>query len=122
MTGWLSRTTAPLSALTLASFADMGLQVDLSKADPFVLPSLRTFRRLDDENEDTPRLRGSLSDQEKNEDKIKDKIKDKMAYGHDIYTPANMLVTHQDGTSVSVPTGKVHKEIKCYRKPAGCTD
>jgi hypothetical protein len=38
MTGYLDDATAPLSALTIASLADLGYQVDLGAADPYLLP------------------------------------------------------------------------------------
>lgn len=39
MTGFLSGPTQPFSRLTLAALVDLGYKVDMSKADPFVLPS-----------------------------------------------------------------------------------
>lgn len=43
MTGFLSGTDRPISRLTISSFSDMGYEVDLTKADAYVLP---TFRQL----------------------------------------------------------------------------
>jgi hypothetical protein len=43
MTGFLNAGPNPLSAITIASLADLGYTVDLSQADPFTLePSFRT--------------------------------------------------------------------------------
>lgn len=39
MTGWLNPGSNLLSRMTIASFADLGYQVDLSQADPYSLPS-----------------------------------------------------------------------------------
>ncbi len=44
MTGYIAPGSSPLSVVTLASLADQGYQVDLTKADPFtLLPGLRAF-------------------------------------------------------------------------------
>ncbi len=39
MTGWISLGSSPLSRVSIASLADLGYQVDLSQADPYVLES-----------------------------------------------------------------------------------
>ncbi len=39
MTGWISLTSSPLSRLSIASLGDLGYQVDLAAADPYVLGS-----------------------------------------------------------------------------------
>ena len=45
MTGWIDVGHMPLSRMTVASLADLGLQVDLDAADIFVLPALRPAAR-----------------------------------------------------------------------------
>lgn len=45
MTGWIDMGDLPVSRVTVASLADMGFQVDLSAADPFILPALRPALR-----------------------------------------------------------------------------
>lgn len=39
LTGWIDWGTNPLSAITVASLADIGYSVDASGADPYTLPS-----------------------------------------------------------------------------------
>lgn len=39
LTGWINAGRNPLSRLTVAALADLGYRVDLSQADPYVLPS-----------------------------------------------------------------------------------
>lgn len=39
MTGWISLTSSPLSRLSVASLGDLGFQVDLGAADPYILGS-----------------------------------------------------------------------------------
>lgn len=46
MTGWISGQTQPLSRMTIASLADMGYRVDLTKADSFELPSHLDIRAM----------------------------------------------------------------------------
>jgi hypothetical protein len=46
MTGYMSGTTQPLSRTSLASLADLGYQVALSKADAFTLAEASNLRRL----------------------------------------------------------------------------
>ncbi|PVA09303.1 peptidase [Pelagivirga sediminicola] len=41
LTGFLSGTARPLSRMSIASFEDLGYEVDFSRADPFALPSFR---------------------------------------------------------------------------------
>lgn len=41
LTGFLSGANRPLSRLSVASFEDLGYEVDYSRADPFELPSFR---------------------------------------------------------------------------------
>lgn len=41
LTGFLSGAERPLSRMSIASFADMGYQVDFSQAEDYVLPSFR---------------------------------------------------------------------------------
>lgn len=43
LTGFLSGNERPLSRLSVASFEDLGYEVDYSSADPFVLPDFRTL-------------------------------------------------------------------------------
>jgi hypothetical protein len=38
MTGFIDQGANPLSRVTIASFGDLGYQVDLSAADPYTLP------------------------------------------------------------------------------------
>lgn len=44
MTGWISAPPNPLSALTIASMADLGYQVDISRADAYSLPGMPALR------------------------------------------------------------------------------
>jgi len=46
MTGYSDPPPSPLSTMTVGALADLGYGVDLSAADPYVLPSLRTIRPL----------------------------------------------------------------------------
>jgi hypothetical protein len=46
MTGYSDPPPSPLSIMTVGALADLGYGVDLSAADPYVLPSLRTVRAL----------------------------------------------------------------------------
>ncbi|SEK98113.1 Leishmanolysin [Roseovarius nanhaiticus] len=41
LTGFLSGSDRPLSAMSIASFADLGYEVDLGRADPYALPNFR---------------------------------------------------------------------------------
>lgn len=43
LTGFLSGADRPLSRMSIASFADLGYDVDFSTADPFDLPDFRTL-------------------------------------------------------------------------------
>jgi hypothetical protein len=88
MTGWLTRTASPLSALTLASFEDMGLIVDMSKADAFVLPALRTNLVAGDATATSNSM-------------------ERINLGADVYTPEQMLVTQPDGTTTLVDTAEL---------------
>ena len=45
MTGWIDVGNTPLSRMTVASLADLGLQVDLDAADAYLLPSARPAAR-----------------------------------------------------------------------------
>ncbi len=45
MTGWIDVGHTPLSRMTVASLADLGLQVDLDAADAYVLPAHRPAAR-----------------------------------------------------------------------------
>ena len=44
MTGWLNSGVNPLSALSIASLADLGYRVDLAPAEPYSPPSLAALR------------------------------------------------------------------------------
>jgi Leishmanolysin len=46
MTGWISESSNPLSAVTIASLGDLGYQVDLDQADAFELPWSSSARRV----------------------------------------------------------------------------
>ncbi len=45
MTGWIDAGHTPMSRMTIASLADLGLQVDLDAADAFLLPAHRSAAR-----------------------------------------------------------------------------
>jgi hypothetical protein len=96
MTGWLTGNDSPLSALTLASFQDMGLIIDMSKADAFILPSLRTNLM-------------AASDTKKPE---------KLSLGNDLYIPMQMLVTQPDGTTALVDTAELDGLIQHHDEDA----
>lgn len=42
MTGWIDHNNNPMSAVTIAAFADLGYGVDLGAADPYGTPALRS--------------------------------------------------------------------------------
>lgn len=46
MTGFISGTTQPLSRMTIASLADLGYKVSLTKADPFTIPTHLEVRAM----------------------------------------------------------------------------
>ena len=46
LTGFLSGTTRPISAMSIACFEDMGYQVDYGAANPFALPSMLRIAEL----------------------------------------------------------------------------
>ena len=46
LTGFLSGDHRPLSRMSIASFADLGYDVDYSTADPYILPSFRQLALL----------------------------------------------------------------------------
>ena len=46
LTGFISGGVRPLSRLSIASFEDIGYEVDYSGADPFDLPSFRTLAMM----------------------------------------------------------------------------
>lgn len=46
MTGFISGASQPLSRMTIASLADLGYEVDLTKADKFILPSHLEVRAM----------------------------------------------------------------------------
>jgi hypothetical protein len=86
MTGWLTRGVSPISALTLAGLQDVGLTIDMTKADAFTLPSLRSSLVAGDVNES---------------------LKERMDLKGDVVTPEQMLVTEPDGTTTLIDTSEL---------------